>query len=62
MNNSAFTIQQQEILKILGNSDLDLDVEMGKIFNSKDTSDVDGGEENHEHNVRFKMLFKFVRI
>jgi hypothetical protein len=49
--NSAFTIQQQEILKILGNSELDLDTEMSKIFN-KDKYNFDEGDDSQEHIVR----------
>jgi hypothetical protein len=37
--NSAFTIQQQEILKILGNSELDIDTEMGKLFEANSKED-----------------------
>jgi len=34
--NSAFSIQQQEIMKILGNSAIDIDQEMDKLFSQNE--------------------------
>lgn len=55
--NSAYTIQQQEILKILGNSELDIDTEMEKIFNSDKVSEKDHTSKA-ETMVRVTCLFE----
>lgn len=56
--NSAFTIQQQEIMKILGNSGLDLEEEMNKLFEKNLVSQ----EPNSKQETMVLLNLQFIKF